>query len=658
MAVWSSVVRFGAVDKFSAVLSKMEERNRKFAASASNSFKKVEADAARVSGKINGLWNQVKGLAAVVSVASLMTIGANAIVDYEAATASLSAVTGVTGDALEKMNSQVLDIAKTSKKSAIDVAKSFEIVGSAMSQYLEDPKALGQITEAGILLSKASKMQLEPALQSLTGAMNQFNLGAESAMKTVNILTAGEIVGQVSTEKSVDALSKFGAVANSMNTTLPESVALIQVLGKKLPTEEIGRSARNLLLFMDTSKGASKEALEAFSRNGVSLDVLSDKTLSTADRLKELSKVQNDSVAMSQIFGKENITAGKVIFDQLDTYKAWVAQIAATEKAQEQAAKNSATISNKLKEVRAAFENAIISSTNGSIGMKMFSGVLTLVANNLDWIIGLIAGLAAVIIPMIGIYKLITFLTTAFNVGLALQALLMGKGAIALKGNVIALKAYRSITYLATAAQWAWNAALTANPIGLIIVAIAAAIAAIIALVYYWDKIKAKFEAAPTWVKAAMMPFIVALGPLLILVNGIRKVVDAWDGIKKAFSEGGFIDGIKKLGGVLISALIDPLVFFLKMLAKIPGVGSYIDPLINQYEAFQARAESGFGVDQQLAAREPINIQATQNQAQQKIIEENRQTVDINLNDPKNMLSVDKGKGPIPIKVNKTAGAF
>jgi len=658
MSVFSAVARFSAVDRFSSVLQRMEDRNKRFAASSSTAFKKVESDAERLRGRVAGLSGQFKSLLAVVSVASVMTIGANAVLEYEKSLASLSAVTGVSGEALEAMDKQVMSIATSTKKSSYDVAKGFEVVGSAMSQYLEDPKALGQITEAGILLSKASKMQLEPALQSLTGAMNQFNLGAESAAKTVNILTAGEIVGQVSTEKSVEALSKFGAVANSMNTTLPESIALIQVLGKKLPTEQLGTASRNLLLFMDTSKGASKEALKAFSRNGVSLDVLGDKTLTTAERLRELSKVQNDAVAMSDIFGKENITAGKVIFDQIDTYEKWVKEIGATEAAQAQAAKNTATISSKFGELKSAFENAVIGSTNGSIGMRIFSGVLSVFADNIGWIISLVLGLAAVLIPAYLAYKLITAVTLLWNIGLAAQALILGKGAIALKGNIIALKAYRAMVYMATAVQWAWNAALTANPIGLIIVAIVAIIAVIALLVKYWDTIKAKFEAAPTWVKVAMMPFIFMLSPILILVNTIKKFINAWDGIKAAFTDGGIAAGMQKLGGVLLSALIDPLVFFLKLLAKIPGLGSIIDPLVSKIEGFQTNAEGGFGVDEDIAAKKAVNTEATQNQVQSEIVKENKQTVDISVNDPANRLKVNSGTGAVPVKVNGTTGKF
>lgn len=60
-----------------------------------------------------------------------------------------------------------------------------------------------------------------------------------------------------------------------------------------------------------------------------------------------------------------------------------------------------------------------------------------------------------------------------------------------------AILAYNSITKaiaiaqgIATAAQWAWNVAVSANPIGLIVLAVAALIAIIVALVMNWDTVK------------------------------------------------------------------------------------------------------------------------------------------------------------------------
>ena len=58
------------------------------------------------------------------------------------------------------------------------------------------------------------------------------------------------------------------------------------------------------------------------------------------------------------------------------------------------------------------------------------------------------------------------------------------------KGVLIASKA---ALIAVTVAQWAWNVAMTANPIGIIIVAIAALIAAIDLIVKNWDWVKDKF---------------------------------------------------------------------------------------------------------------------------------------------------------------------
>lgn len=56
-----------------------------------------------------------------------------------------------------------------------------------------------------------------------------------------------------------------------------------------------------------------------------------------------------------------------------------------------------------------------------------------------------------------------------------------------------AVKVWRATVAVATAVQWAWNAAMAANPIGLIILAIAALIAIIILVIKNWDTVKRVF---------------------------------------------------------------------------------------------------------------------------------------------------------------------
>ena len=65
---------------------------------------------------------------------------------------------------------------------------------------------------------------------------------------------------------------------------------------------------------------------------------------------------------------------------------------------------------------------------------------------------------------------------------------------VALVAHKVAMIASAIAVKAVTAAQWLWNAAMSANPIGLIILAIAAVIAAIVLLVKNWDWVKAQAE--------------------------------------------------------------------------------------------------------------------------------------------------------------------
>lgn len=80
------------------------------------------------------------------------------------------------------------------------------------------------------------------------------------------------------------------------------------------------------------------------------------------------------------------------------------------------------------------------------------------------------------------------------------------------------------------------NLVMTANPIGLIIVAIGLAIAAIAAIIIYWDDLVAAFDRLPEWVKTAGAIF---LAPLFAIVAAIKLGIQNWDA---------FIDRLKTVG--------------------------------------------------------------------------------------------------------------
>ncbi|MEW4281762.1 hypothetical protein [Priestia megaterium] len=94
------------------------------------------------------------------------------------------------------------------------------------------------------------------------------------------------------------------------------------------------------------------------------------------------------------------------------------------------------------------------------------------------------------------------------------------------------LAAYRAGTLLATAAQLGFNVALLANPIGLVIAAIAALVAIGVVLYRNWDTIKAK--TIELWNKMGSLKIVVLamLGPFGALIAAGTKIYQNWDKIK------------------------------------------------------------------------------------------------------------------------------
>ena len=154
---------------------------------------------------------------------------------------------------------------------------------------------------------------------------------------------------------------------------------------------------------------------------------------------------------------------------------------------------------------------------------------------------------------------------------LTLQTWLARAGQIALR--VVTL-AGAVATGIATAATWAWSAAMHANPIGIVILGLVALGAAIYATVRWWDDIRAAAVSAWDWMVAkvqwawpVLKWVLTALGgPIAALIiwwdelraavmwvwdQIVDKVMWAWDKIKVPIEKvGGFFGGAaKKVGG-------------------------------------------------------------------------------------------------------------
>ena len=149
----------------------------------------------------------------------------------------------------------------------------------------------------------------------------------------------------------------------------------------------------------------------------------------------------------------------------------------------------------------------------------------------------------------------------------ALQAVLPILSAVAkfIGDNADVLVPLAAAIAAVVAVQWAWNAAMAANPIGLIVIGIAALIAIIVLIIKHWDDVKAAAEACWNAILSAVTavwnwikdnwPLLLAIltGPFGIAV---KLIIDNWESIKGFFS--GLIDSIGNIVGRVIAIITAP----------------------------------------------------------------------------------------------------
>ena len=169
---------------------------------------------------------------------------------------------------------------------------------------------------------------------------------------------------------------------------------------------------------------------------------------------------------------------------------------------------------------------------------------------------------------------------------------LHSEGAAAIAAS-IGMKVYALGAKIATAAQWLLNAALSANPIALVIIGIAALIGIILVLTNKWKAVTAAVDGFfnkihdMKGVGGAILNFLVS--PLEVVWKMARSIFD----IFAAFKEGGLINGIKMIGLSILQFICAPLQGILNMLSFIPGIGGLSDKMNSWFENTRANLLNG-----------------------------------------------------------------
>lgn len=516
---------FTAVDKFKGPVKGMGNALGDF-------VKQGEADMARLDRKLRGIRTaafdiSTKAFAVGTALATPLVLAVNEARKFEDSLASFRTIVSDLSDKdFAKFNDKIQEIGQSQRRSFNEVATSFEKIAGLNAKFAETAEGIGAVSDAAITLAKASRMELGASAESLVGIMNQFSFSADQANRTINVLAAGQSAGAATIAQTAEAFVNFGSVAAGANLTLEQSVGLIQTLGKfSLFGSEAGTKLRGAILRIQKAGIGYKNGL--FDINSALEEART--------KMDKLSTAKKKDAFLNKLFGAENIATGRILLNNISAFNEFTSQVTGTSEAQKQAAINSATMNERLTQMRAQMQN---------LGVKI--GMVLLPALNafLDKMIPIIDSVINWAKENPKTTKTIVLLTAAMA-GLAIAV-----GAVALAIGILA------------------------SPISLIAAAIVLTTALITAAIVKWDE----------W--GALV--ILILGPLGLLISLIETFRRNWDMIVDAFQNKGILAGLKAIGATLIDMFLLPLQEALVIISKITGFDWAADA-VNAIEKFRLK---------------------------------------------------------------------
>ena len=335
----------------------------------------------------------------------------------------------------------------------------------------------------------------------------------------------------------IGPLGEVGGVASGEIAALGASI-----VGTGTSSEIAATGIKNLVLGMSAGEGATKAQAAAFASLGMNAEDVAKRMQVDAkgaiiDVMKAIQALDADKQAatLQDLFGKESIGAIAPLLGNLENLQENFDKVAdATKYAgsmeQEYAARSQTTenqiqlAKNTLDAVAVTIGSALLPAVG-----QVFESIAPVLTSIAEWaskneelvviIAGVAAGIAALIVTIAGMTLIVQ--------GAALAYASFQLAAEFVKGLHLATK-------IATAAQWAWNAAMTANPIGIVIMAIAALIGILYVLYTHFEEVQ-EF-CASVWESPAAAVIAFMAGPIGMLIYCVAGIIANWETVKAWFT--------------------------------------------------------------------------------------------------------------------------
>ncbi len=431
---------------------------------------------------------------------------------------------GVTDEALKQLQQTALEFASDYGKSATEfVGASYDIQSAIAGLTGEE---LSQFTKASGVLAAATKADTA-TITSYMGTMygifkNQAEeMGKAAWVEDVAGMTASAVQMFKTTGMEMSsAFTSVGANATAAGIAMSEQMAILGTLQSTMSGSEAGTKYKAFL----AGVGGAQDKLN------LSFVDAQGKMLPMLDILEKLQGKFGDTLDVAEsdelkkAFGSdEAVSLIKLLMADTQGLAASIDSLGQT-KGMGKAEQMAAAMTDQSQRLEASW--FAIRTAAFSMVLPAFNAVTGSIADGLMWLTS-----------MTSEYPVLTEVLSYAAIGalslggvVASLSLVMGiakmmAGGWAVTTAVLSgvFKVLRISTIAMTAATWLFNVALWANPITWIIAGIVALVAAVGAMIYWWDEIKASF-ADTTWFKI----IAAAIDGVIEMLNMIPGINIEW----------------------------------------------------------------------------------------------------------------------------------
>lgn len=515
--------------------------------------------------------------------------------DFEAVMSKVKAITVSDDKAMQQLTASARELGEKTMFSATQAGEAMTYLG--MAGWNSQQIMAGM---PGLLnLAAASNTDLARTADIVSDDLTAFGLSAEHAGHMADVFAKTTTKTNTTVEMMGETMKYAAPVAHAFGASLEETAALTGLMANSgIKASAAGTALRSGFLRLAGTSSKSTKAIEemglslseataqqeeakaALDSLGISMnDTNGPRKMGAivrdlADKTKDMSKEQK-LATLATIFGANAASAWVAVIDQgPDALDNLTKELENSDGAAEEMAK---TMQNNARGAMIRLQSAT-ESVAISIGSTMLPTLAQLgdslaneaayvskVASEHPELTEAIIKTSVAVAGMVIAYKAVKAVYFSVTAAHAAYRLMMESERMATMRNVIASGIHKAAmiagtvaTYATAAAQWALNAAMSANPIALVIIAIVALIAAFVWLGTHFQAVSdfcASMWESPT---AAIIAFMA--GPIGWLIYAAMGLIANWDQVKAWFTLlwedpkaalGQFYDWVmSKLGGL------------------------------------------------------------------------------------------------------------